>query len=185
VVSAHPVRRHHVCVSPSEKDPPSPTPDRADRSSPTSAIDTDLVEYLMVVVPEVGALTSLTPALSGLVASSAIRILDLVCVARSAVDGKLTILEFEDVESISALRDVEGSAGGLLSNHDIERASLALEVGLSAILLLVEDRWADGLSVAAREAGGRVVGGERVARSRVEVAIAAMERRDATSLIAT
>ena len=54
----------------------------------------------MVVVPESGSLTSLTPALTDLVASSAIRVLDLVCVARSATDGKLSILESEDVAGI-------------------------------------------------------------------------------------
>jgi len=152
--------------------------DPAVRGSAQAVTDPDLVEYLLVVVPEFGSLASLTPALASLVASSAIRILDLVCVARSATDGRLTVLEFDDVESISALRHVDGYAGGLLSSHDIERASLALEVGLSAILLLVEDRWAEGLSAAAKQAGGRVVGGDRIARSRVEVAFAAMARRD-------
>jgi hypothetical protein len=49
---------------------------------------------------------------------------------------------------------------------------------LSAILLLVEDRWATDLSAAARRAGGRIVGGERVERSRVEIAIDAFERRE-------
>ena len=132
----------------------------------------------MVVVPEFGSLTSLTPALADVVASSAIRILDLVCVARSATDGSLTVLEFEDVESVAALQGVDESAGGLLSERDIEKASVALEEGSSAILLLVEDRWAKDLSAAARRAGGRVVGGERVARSRVEIAIDAMKRRE-------
>jgi hypothetical protein len=162
----------------SEKHPSSPKADFSERGSSRLAPDSDLVEYLMVVVPEVGSMASLTPALAALVASRAIRILDVVCVARSATDGRLTILELEEVESISVLRDVDGYAGSLLSHHDIETAALGLGVGLCAILLLVEDRWAEGLSVAARQAGGRVVGGERVARSRVEVAIEAMEQRD-------
>lgn len=131
----------------------------------------------MVVVPENGSLTSLTPALTGLVASSAIRVLDLVCVARSATDGKLSILESEDVAGLAELYVVAGDNDGLLSERDIETAAVALPVGLSAILLLVEDRWAEDLSAAAKRAGGRVIGGERVARSRVEVAIDAMERR--------
>jgi len=147
------------------------------RGSPQVATDTDLVEYLMVVVPDLGNLASLTPALAAMVASSSIHILDLVCVARSASDGTLTVLELEDVESITALNEVDGQVGGLLSDHDIERASEALDPGWSGILLLVEDRWAEGLSAAARQAGGRVVGGERVSRSRVRLAIEAMARR--------
>ena len=131
----------------------------------------------MVVVPRSGSLTSLTPALTSLVASSAIRVLDLVCVARSATDGKLTVLESEEVAGIAELHVVAGDDDGLLSERDIEMASVALPVGLSAILLLVEDRWAEDLSAAAKRAGGRVIGGERVARSRVEVAMEAMERR--------
>ena len=130
----------------------------------------------MVVVPRSGSLTSLSPALTSLVASSAIRVLDLVCVARSATDGKLTVLDSEDVAGIAGLHVVAGD-DGLLSERDIEMASVALPVGLSAILLLVEDRWAEDLSAAAKRAGGRVIGGERVARSRVEVAMEAMERR--------
>ena len=136
----------------------------------------------MVVVPELGTLTDLTPALAGLVASSAIRILDLVCVVRSASDGRLTVLELEDVESIAALMEVDGEVGGLLSDHDIQQAAVALEAGWSAILLLVQDRWAEGLSSAARQAGGRVVGGARVTRSRVRTALEAMRRRDAADV---
>ena len=131
----------------------------------------------MVVVPESGSLTSLTPALTSLVASSAIRVLDLVCVARSATDGTLTILESGDVAGFAELHVVAGDHDGLLSERDIEMAAVALPVGLSAILLLIEDCWAEDLSAAARRAGGRVIGGERVARSRVEAAMEAMERR--------
>jgi hypothetical protein len=163
-------------VSPWEKDPSSPTERASNRGWRKVAPDADLVECLMVVVPEVGSITGLNPALSDLVASRAIRILDLVCVTRSAT-GQLTVLEVEDVESAWFLPDVDAYAS-LLSSHDIETASVGLGVGSSAILLLVEDTWAHGLSDAARRAGGRVIGGERVARSRVEVAIAAMERRD-------
>jgi hypothetical protein len=163
---------------PAQKDAATSRGDSADGSSPDVVVDADLVEYLMVVVPELGTLSDLTPALTDLVASSAIRILDLVCVVRRASDGGLTILELEDVESIAALQEVDGEVGGLLSDHDIQKAAVSLEVGWSAILLLVEDRWADGLSAAARQAGGRVVGGTRITRSRVRSAIEAMHRRD-------
>jgi hypothetical protein len=152
-----------------------PMADPADRRISDAATDTDLVEYLVVVVPELGSLRTVTPALADLVASAAIRILDLVCVSISA-EGELTVVEFEDAEGMSALESVDGDIGGLLSTRDIETASRQLAAGSSAILLVVEDRWAQALSSAARRAGGRVVGGGRVARPLVEAALEATSR---------
>jgi hypothetical protein len=152
--------------------------DPAERRSlgETPDTDTDLVEYLVVVVPDLGSLSTVTPALADLVASAAIRILDLVCVSKSAEQGELTVVEFEEVEGMSALQSVDGDVGGLLSARDIETASRPLAAGSSAILLVVEDRWAHALSTAARRAGGRVVGGGRVARPLVEAALEASAR---------
>lgn len=146
--------------------------DAAGRRPAPEAPDADLVEYLVIVVPDLGALDRLVPALGELVEASAIRIIDLVCVTRNEHGGGLTVLELEDVESLAGLRDVEGQVGGLLSAHDIATASLAVGPGSSAVVLLIEGRWAARLSSAARLAGGRIVGGERIARRRVEAALA-------------
>jgi hypothetical protein len=133
-----------------------------------TAPDTDLVEYLVVVVPDIEALATLVPALVGLVETSAVRILDLVCVTRSAADGELTVLEYEDVDSLTGLQRVDGDVGGFLSEHDVETASLAVPPGASGLLLLVEGLWARSLATAARRAGGRLVGGEYVDLQRVD-----------------
>ena len=164
------------CFPPSRplRDPMADPAERR-RSVAASDTDTDLVEYLMVVVPDLGSLRTVTPALADLVASAAIRILDLVCVSKSA-EGELTVVEFEEAEGMSALEGVDGDIGGLLSTRDIETASRPLAAGSSAILLVVEDRWAQALSTAARRAGGRVVGGGRVARPLVEAALEATSR---------
>ena len=61
-----------------------PMADPSERRVSDVATDTDLVEYLVVVVPDLGSLKNVTPALADLVASAAIRILDLVCVSKSA-----------------------------------------------------------------------------------------------------
>jgi hypothetical protein len=153
---------------------PKPMADIRDSAAPHVAADPDLVEYLMLVVPELSSMSGLALALVETVESAAIRILDLVCVTRSENDGSLTVLEFEDVAAMAALQYSEGEVGGMLSDHDIETASLAVEPGSSAILLLVEDRWAESLSKAARRAGGRVAGGERIRRSRFESALEAL-----------
>jgi hypothetical protein len=169
-------------TSPSLREPMADPAERRSSEAATDSgtdLDLDLVEYLVVVVSDLGSLTAVTSALADLVASEALRILDLVCVSKSAEGGELTVVEFEEVEAMAALEHVEGEIGGLLSAQDIETASRPLNPGSSAILLLVEDRWARGLSTAARQAGGRVVGGGRVARLFVEAAWKATYRPEA------
>ena len=118
-------------------------------------------------MPDLGALASLVPALVELVETARIRILDLVALEKDA-DGAVAALELDAVDSMAALRDVDGEVGGMLSQHDIELASLALRPGTAGIVLVTEDRWAQPLSVAAQRAGGRILGGERIPASRVE-----------------
>ena len=140
---------------------------------PEATLDPDLVEYLMVVVPELGSLSTLANAVQELVGSELIRVLDLVCVTREAEDGRLTVLELEEVASMSGLADVEGEVGGLLSSSDIEVVAAELHAGATGLILVVEDRWAESLSAAARRAGGRVLGGARVPQRRLDESRAA------------
>src|ERR671911_8950 len=78
--------------------------------------------------------------------------------------------------SLAALAAVEGEVGGLLSDRDIDQASVVLEPGTAALLLVAEDRWAQPVSAAAQHAGGRIVAGERIPRARVEAALSGMSR---------
>ena len=103
-------------------------------------------------MPDLGALASLVPALVELVESARIRILDLVALEKDA-DGAVTALEVDAVDSISALLDVDGEVGGMLSEHDIELAALALRPRTAGIVLVTEDRWAEPLSIAAQQRG--------------------------------
>jgi uncharacterized membrane protein len=155
--------------------------DSAELRPARAATDTDLVEYLVVVVRDLDSLGTVVPALTELVASEAIRILDLVCVTKST-EGELTVKEFEQVEGMSALERVEGEVGGLLTTRDIETASRRLDAGSSAMLLVVEDRWAERLSAAAREAGGRVVGGGRISSPVADAALRATYRTTVTDV---
>ena len=161
-------------TSPSLREPMADPAERLSSEAATHrSTDLDLVEYLVVVVSDLGSLAGVTSALADLVASESLRILDLVCVSKGAEGGELTVMEFEEVEAMATMEHVEGEVGGLLSAQDIETASRPLTSGSSAILLLVEDRWARGLSTAARQAGGRVAGGARIARPLVEAALKA------------
>jgi hypothetical protein len=144
--------------------------DRSEHGESMIDVATDLVEYFVVVVPELDSLSTLVPALADMAKRGSIRILDLVVVTR-APDGTAEVMEFEAVASLTALWEVEGQVGGLLSERDIAMASVAVKPGAAGIVVVTEDRWAEPLSSAARRAGGQIVGGERVAPSRVEAAL--------------
>lgn len=131
--------------------------------------DLDLVEYVVVSVPELSRTVGVAPAIKELVESSRIRILDLVGVVASP-DGRFTAVEPELVSGLAELRSVDGEVGGLLSEDDIALACRALQPGTSALILVVEDRWAQVLADAARHSGGRIIGGERIPRHRLEQA---------------
>ena len=143
----------------------------------TDGVLTDLVQYLMIVVPELASLAVVAPVLADLVDGATIHILDLIVVSRDG-DGAVTILEAEEVESLARLAQVDGEIGGLLSDHDLELVSLALRPNTVGMVVVAEDRWAEALSVAARQAGGLIVAGERIPAPRVEAAIAELVRSD-------
>ena len=139
-------------------------------------IATDLVEYLVLVVPGPDALAAVGPELVRVVDSAAIRILDLV-VVRLDENGTLSTIEIDTLGGLEAVQAVTACYGALLSRHDLELVSLALQPGDCAIVLVAEDRWAEPLAVAARGLGGEVRAGERIARERVEAALVRRTRR--------
>jgi hypothetical protein len=132
--------------------------------------DLDLVEYLVIAVPDLADVAGVAEALRRLVLTGRIQILDLVGVVTS-LDGGDLVLEPEVVSGMSVLRDVEGEVGGLLTDDDIALACSELPWGTAAVVLVVEDRWADVLASAARTSGGRIVGGERIPRHRVAASL--------------
>jgi Family of unknown function (DUF6325) len=145
--------------------------DPARHPQPTDDVAADLVEYLVVVMPDVDSLATLVPALAEMAGGGRARILDLVALVKHD-DGAIEVLEFEAVSSLAALADVEGQVGRLLSENDLAMASVALRPGTAGVVLVAENRWAEPLASAARRAGGQIVGGERVPPSRVEAVLA-------------
>jgi hypothetical protein len=136
----------------------------------TDRVATDLVEYLIVAVPDIASLELLAPALAELVERAAIRLLDVVVVLKS-LDGSVDALEVNAVESMAAVRDLLGDRGEMLSGHDVELAAIALRPGTVGLVMVTEDRWAQPLSDAARRAGGEILAGERIPASRVTSAL--------------
>ena len=96
--------------------------------------------------PNVESLVGLGPALAKLVKRAAIRILDVVVLVKDD-DGEVTLLELDVVDSMASLRELDDDVGGMLSDHDLELASLALEAGTTGVVIVTEDRWAKPLSI--------------------------------------
>ena len=138
--------------------------------TPPNDVATDLVEYLLLVFPGLHSLASVGPELERIVESSVIRILDLV-VVNVDDNGTPEVLEAESVPSLSGFHQTSSGFGVLLSRHDIELVSLALQPGHCAVVLVVEDKWVGPLATAAHAAGGEIRAGERIARHRVEAAL--------------
>jgi hypothetical protein len=147
------------------------------RRSGKDEIRTDLVEYLIIVVPNQDALAPIGSALAKLVKTAKIRILDLVVLVRET-DGAVTVLELDAIETLSSVRNLDIEAGGVLSEHDLELASFALKPGMPGVVLVTEDLWAKSLSTAAQRAGGQIIAGERIPASRVEAALGARRLED-------
>lgn len=138
---------------------------------PVERVATDLVEYFIVAVPNVESMVGLGPALAELVRRAAIRILDVVVLVKDD-DGAVELLELEAVDSMASLRELDDDVGGMLSEHDLELAALALRPGTTGVVIVTEDRWAEPLSTAAQRAGGQIIAGDRIPPFRVESVLA-------------
>ena len=143
---------------------------RSGRRQARPGVVPDLVEYFVVVVDDIDSLASLAPAVAELVERHPSASWTSSWSLREA-DGTVVILEPEAVASLEALAEMEGEIGGLLSDHDIELVALALEPGMVGLVVVTEDRWADGLSRAAHRVGGQIIAGERIPASRVQAAL--------------
>lgn len=136
-----------------------------------SSLRADLVEYLIIAMPDVASLASLAAPLAALAEHSLLRILDLVILAEDP-HGAVDVVELDSMEEFAALRDLRREAGGLLSDHDLEQASSSLRPGSAGLVLVVEGRWATPLAEAAHRAGGQIAAGERIPAERVQAALA-------------
>jgi hypothetical protein len=143
--------------------------ERRRRPSLRRSIETDLVEYVVVTVPDRESLPALQAALRKLVDDGTIRVLDLVGLAREA-DGSLVRVAMATSERATP-DPVDDEATMMLTDHDVELAALALPPGLAGIVVLTEGRWAEPLALAARRTGGQIVGGERIPSQRIEAAL--------------
>lgn len=114
--------------------------------------------------------TGVIEAVLGLVEAGTIRLLDLVQVSRGE-DGEIGYLEIEDAGL--PLADIELAASGLASSEDLNHLADSLPPGTSALLLVVELRWAVHLASRLAESSGFVVDAMRIPAPVVNEVVAA------------
>ncbi|MFC7877537.1 hypothetical protein [Isoptericola sp. NPDC057391] len=148
--------------------------------------DADLLEYLLVAVPTAERLEGVAAAVHGLLRARPIRLVDAVLLRRARGQAAVTVHAAGDVAQLARLAELEDPRVRL-SAHDIALAAVAVEPCTCVLLLLVEDLWAATLARAARDAGGRVLGGERLGPDRVRTAgrrsAVDADRRDRADLL--
>lgn len=133
--------------------------------------DADLVEYVVLNLPDGDALAEVVDTVQQLVDSGAISVLDAVLLTRATSAATVTTHAAEDHARLAALL-TPADRRLRLSDHDVALAAATVEPDAAVVLLLLEDCWAQGLADAARAAGGRMSSGERVGRERVLAGLA-------------
>ncbi|WP_138067584.1 hypothetical protein [Cellulomonas rhizosphaerae] len=135
--------------------------------------DPDLLEYVLVAGRDLDALAPVAAAVDELERAGTVAVVDAVVLVR---DGSSTTVEARPAhehEQLAGLAGARATRGVRLSAHDVQLASVTVDPSESALLLLLEDRWARPLAAVVRANDARLAGGERVARQRVLGALAA------------
>jgi uncharacterized membrane protein len=128
------------------------------------------VEYLIIGFPGNQFNGQIVPALTELVQSGAVRILDLIFIMKDA-EGEVTAFEYDELDDLLPLGAVTEESMGLLNDEDVEMAAETLEPNSSAAFLVWEDLWASKFAAAVRDSGGVFIAGERIPHDIVQAAI--------------
>lgn len=126
-------------------------------------IDRQLVEYVVIDVPDEQAVEMVLEAVEQLASRGLVCVLDGAIVGRSG-SGVLSVAE---LPRSSDRRPFLGRRLGVLSANDLELIADALPLGTLGLVVVVEDEWAKPLADAARSVGGHVAGGERIPPARL------------------
>lgn len=132
------------------------------------------VEYVIIEFPGEELGDEVAPALARLVDQGLVAILDLV-VLKKAADGSVRWYEFDALDEAAAYARIEGAAGGLLPEADLDALGDTLAPGSAALCIVFEDRWAAELGTTIRAAGGRLVTGQRIDADTVAATLAALD----------
>ena len=132
------------------------------------------VELAVIAFPGSKFKGEIVPALADLVDNGVVEILDLVVVSKGD-EGDVLALEISEIEDGGMFDELEGEAGGLLSEEDLVAAGEVLEPGSTAAVIVWENTWARKLITAIRDAGGELVAHDRLDAETVNAAMAMNE----------
>jgi uncharacterized membrane protein len=131
------------------------------------------VQYLVVEFPGNEFSGDIAPALADLIESGLVRVIDLVFVMKDE-EGNVSSFEFDQLDELAPFADLDGEAGGMLSEGDILDIAEDLAPNSSAALLVWEDVWAAPFAAAVRGANGQIVAGGRIPHDLVVDALEAL-----------
>jgi uncharacterized membrane protein len=131
------------------------------------------VEIAVIGFPENKFTGEIAPALADLVESGTVTILDLVFITKDE-DGSVTGVELSELDADIAApyQDLDGEAGGLLTDEDFEQVGEALDPNSSALAIVWENAWARTFIAAVRNAGGELIAHDRIDSATVQEALA-------------
>jgi Family of unknown function (DUF6325) len=138
--------------------------------------ETGAIDWLLVESPGREMSGELVPPLLDLVDRRLIRILDaLVIVKRSEDDFDVLTSTELDPQKVGDLGALGGVSSGLLSDEDGAAAAAALEPNSLGLLLVYENLWSLPFALAARKAGGQLVGQGHIPKQAIIAALDALE----------
>jgi hypothetical protein len=121
------------------------------------------VDYLLIELPPGHA--TFTPetvaALATLVRSEAVRLLDLLVVAKEE-DGTVDAFEVDDADGIAELRLLEPEVAEVIAAGDVVNLAQAMRDGTAAGVVVWENRWAAPFARAVRSSGARLIATGRI-----------------------
>jgi len=135
------------------------------------------VEFLLIAFETDTVPRSVVEAIEELIEARTIRLLDLVVVSRSP-GGEVTAVDIEDVSEEYGFGSIELEATGLAPDEDIQELGADLPPGTSAVLLVIEHRWAKSLAERVAEGGGYLIHSERIPAPVVNEQLAALGAGD-------
>jgi hypothetical protein len=135
------------------------------------------VEYILLAFPGNQFKGEIVPALARLIDSNTVRIIDLVFIGKDA-DGNVVMFEFDQLDELAPFADLQGEAGGFVSEEDVAYAAAGLDPNTSAALIVWEDTWATEFAEAVWNANGVVLEGGRIPHELVLEAMAELGSAD-------
>lgn len=138
------------------------------------------IELLAVKFPGNQFTGEIVPALSELIESGLIRVIDIEFVRKDA-DGVVDVIEISelDEDTYAVFEGVVADVGGMLGEEDAQQLSGLLETNSSAAVMVFENVWATRFADAVRNANGEVIFNERIPRAVIDALVAEAEAEEA------